>query len=227
VTRLAGRPSVDCVLTLSPRRRSPSRIACAGVLAVLLAYCSACSRDGDGDAGGSTSDRSPERKNLTGVELFIEVTSYWKAGDNVALARCRAAKQLVTTEGAESWAVLALLKPYCADVPEATRMLATSPYIILDPVERSVIAAMLKNIPTDANPALLWAATYHLLDQECGELGWVERRKDGHDVFSDATTRPVRELAREALKRSLGMDLGYDANAWREAIGRYKTSDSP
>ena len=82
--------------------------------------------------------------------------------------------------------------------------------------EAALIAVLLENIPAEAGPAVLWAVTTRLTDTRVGEYSY----REGVIRVEKGTARTARiaDTAREALRRALGKDLGYDVAAWRKAI---------
>jgi len=89
-----------------------------------------------------------------------------------------------------------------------------------DRFDLAVTAALLEHLTDQASDAVLWAVTTKLTDERRGSYsttqgGLITRR------WVDYQTRPIRELAQEALKRAFGVDHGYDIEKWRnEILGR-------
>lgn len=92
---------------------------------------------------------------------------------------------------------------------------ASDPNVI--EIDKSVIAALLDGVPENSHKALLLAITCHLDDPAQGRYA----EKSGNYIMSSVSTnytRPIRELARDALLRNIDKDYGYDVDLWREAI---------
>ncbi len=139
-------------------------------------------------------------------ELFRK--AYIRAETETFEDRIEAAGRLPRQRNSEPWVVLLLL-----DRAEDTYRLA-KPDVEVDPetegeldkFHNGVVAEVLMNVPDKPHKAVLWAVTAKLSDEGRGY------RKDGGE------TRPIKDVARETLRRCLGVDHGYDAFVWRQAI---------
>lgn len=98
--------------------------------------------------------------------------------------------------------------------PETQLHIKTS----LEKGEKGVVAEALSNIPDNADKAVLWAVTTKLLDSGKGYRSGEERIGPIPLVFAHGATEPIQDIARDTLKRCLGVDHGYDAILWRKAI---------
>ena len=78
--------------------------------------------------------------------------------------------------------------------------------------DRAVLAALLEKLPDDAPLPVLLAVTVQLSETERGTYS----TEDG--LPGELSTGPIREIARDALKRITGQDHGFDAHKWRKAI---------
>ena len=127
--------------------------------------------------------------------------------------RAQAAKVLAQAKGGEAWVVVLLLD-------DTSRMWWETDEEVIEGLrafDRASIAALLENIPTDADRAVLWAVAEHLSDANRGRYSRVVREWFTITRAS-CSTAPIREIARETLERCLGVDHGYDKTAWRAAI---------
>lgn len=64
---------------------------------------------------------------------------------------------------------------------------------------------------------LLLAATYRLEDARRGEYHWEDRKLLSITRLQGSSDE-LRSIAREILTRALGVDYGYDAEAWRAEL---------
>jgi len=81
--------------------------------------------------------------------------------------------------------------------------------------DRAVIAVLLESLPSDAPLAVRLAVTEQL--DEAG-VGRYPIDDESSDVTASGRTLPMREIARDTLKRITGQDHGFDAVKWRKAI---------
>ncbi len=84
-------------------------------------------------------------------------------------------------------------------------------------IENGMLAAAIENIPVDTPKPVLFALTTKLSDDGVGAIS----KTSGifpFVTFYDGRTRPIKDVARETLKRCLKADYGYDINKWRDAI---------
>ncbi len=127
----------------------------------------------------------------------------------------RAASRLPRQENSEPWVVMFLLdKSYNSYVMSHKGISVDSwGKVIHESFHKSVVAAMLWNMPDNAHKAVLLSVTTKLSDPERG-------RSSFHTFFAhgQAQTDPIRDIARKTLQRCLGVDYGYDAVLWRQAI---------
>jgi hypothetical protein len=131
--------------------------------------------------------------------------------------RRNAAAKLVHMSNGGAFAVMILAEPAvlgdysCPGGSEAMRK-------GLHSARNAVVAAMLEEVGPESGDALLWAATHWLKERDTATysksvlLPWP--------ATGECITRPMQELAREALSRALGADMEYDEEAWRELILR-------
>ncbi len=81
--------------------------------------------------------------------------------------------------------------------------------------DRAVIAALLQGLPSDAPVAVRLAVTEQLDETGVGRYPIAD---ESSDVTASGRTPPMREIARDTLKRITGQDHGFDAIKWRKAI---------
>lgn len=84
------------------------------------------------------------------------------------------------------------------------------------------VASLLESIRPPASGPVLWAITTLLSETRRAE--WGEDHGFIIGYHSDHMSDPIREMAREALRRCLGEDHGYDKEAWRGAILDFRGS---
>jgi len=105
---------------------------------------------------------------------------------------------------------------YCAkDVIAPDRPLEEDPEVkeAADQLEVTLLADLLDSVPADADLPLLWAVTSRLSDNRYGRYSETRMMARG-----EAETPPIKDLAREALKRALGCDHEYDILEWRKEV---------
>ena len=147
--------------------------------------------------------------------------------------RRAAAARLVRMQEGAVWAVNLLLGCAYPEEVQARIVRGEPSRLAMDIGDRAVIASVLENIDPQANAALLWAATFHLSDTQAAEHAEEEQvhtRWGGlvSDIRrSQNVTEPVRDLARGALKQALGVDHGYDPEAWRKEILKQAAAEDP
>lgn len=128
-------------------------------------------------------------------------------------ARMEAARLLVKQPDADPWIVLLLLSP---QVPPKGDEIEQARQKDLHRFELAVVAPTIKSLPPETGPSVLWALT--LLLDEIGRGSWSE---SSFFVDRNCGSRPIREMARDYLKKRLGVDCGWEASAWRAAIAQY------
>ncbi|MHC4574271.1 MAG: hypothetical protein ACYS76_09090 [Planctomycetota bacterium] len=150
-------------------------------------------------------------------------------GSGPLYSNIKAAGALAKLKGSELWTVLVLLDVNNADYILTTLRVTDGEAVTAEIAfrtkrqvqrsERGIIAEALKNVPEDANRAVLWAITAMLLDTGRG-IGYHYMDRFGPIRFTlrSGSTYPMQEIALDTLKRCLGVDYGYDAILWREAI---------
>jgi hypothetical protein len=139
-------------------------------------------------------------------------------------SRMKAAANLARMKGGEQWIILIMLDKTALDdfreapFPEEMRQ-------FYDEFDAAVVARLIESLPLEASDALLWSVTYRLSDTQRGRYGetvgiWPFER------LADGETSPIRDLARDFLKKVLTKDHGYGQQEWRKEImnhrgGRY------
>lgn len=127
--------------------------------------------------------------------------------------RCNAAAKLAQRQDAAAWNVLLLEDGniYGDSIEENIDE-------TLKKFDRAVTVVLLENIPTNASGAILWAVANNLSNKEYGE--YSRKKTIGTFVIKRVfcRTRPIREVARETLKRCLGSDFQYDKSKWKQKI---------
>jgi len=133
----------------------------------------------------------------------------------------QAIESISDVPGSESWLIVLLLGVRYFDQEHALKDLQNpgepKARMILP---RGFLAHLLGKVPETASPALLWAVTCHLEDERRGRRSWVETSPSGKKIAVDGVTRPIRDIAREALKRTLHVDYEYDTYQWCKEILR-------
>jgi len=152
-------------------------------------------------------------------ELFVRCQQEQGRG---LLERMDAAAELAVTPEGEPWIVILLMGSMGSgqEWMSTAGMEADTVQLLADylaPFERAVIARLLESLPSHSGDPVLLAATMRLDERGIGRYStkeglWPLKR------FSDYSTPPIREIAREVLVRALGEDHAYDAKAWRLAI---------
>jgi len=180
--------------------------------------------------------RNPSGTRDTGYALFCDA---YIQKDHVDFdKRTEAAASLARQPGAEAWTVLLLLDvggqtPFGGEASALSAMEAgfekdanDEKAEELERFERGVVAAVLWNIPNDAAPAVLWAVTTKLSVSEWGYYSTSSGVGSFTLVRADGKTPPIRDIARETLRRCLGVDHGYDPFQWRtEFVNRLKGAE--
>jgi hypothetical protein len=84
------------------------------------------------------------------------------------------------------------------------------------PFELAIKAAIIRSLLRKPKDSTLWALTSLLDEKEKGK--WF--REDGFiiKIHADCASPPIREMARDCLKDSLGIDCEWNISAWRMAI---------
>ena len=167
---------------------------------------------------GARRAEDPQRVALA-KKLFLESK---RSRDRSYVERREAVARLARMPEGERWIIVTLLADWalCGEGELPPRDLLEEDETLAD-LQRSVIASALENVPPDAGDALLWAITEKLVDPRRGKYAQVEYDVDRLGPLtrrSSMGTRPVRDLAREALERALGVDHGYDRSRWRQQI---------
>ena len=124
----------------------------------------------------------------------------------------QAAKKLTRTKGGEQWVVLWLLDDTSrTKQPTGEKQEDRKRFTVGDP---AITAVLLRSIPPGADRSVLWAVTDRLSDGQQGSYA-VEGKNGAYGI---GNTRPMLIIARETLKRCLGVDHLYDKLAWRAEI---------
>ena len=150
-------------------------------------------------------------------ELFTIAAGY--SEDNID-KRVEAAETLTKCNDAEIWNNLLLMDTHInfkryghEDVDkESFEILQDS----LQPFELAVKAAVIRSLPKKPRDSTLWALTF-LLEEE-GHGRWFREEGFILKIHADYGSPPIREMARDCLKDSLGIDCEWDISAWRKAI---------
>lgn len=196
-----------------------SRIVLQLVIVLLLVGQLAVAGCGDQSSSSGGRKRASSAEQRKAARLFEKCK---KKGNRKQQDRVEAASSLVKTDEGEKWAILILLSKTALDwgCEEKGGVDVNSTERSVD---KGVVARLLENVPSDASHALLWAITYKLDDKEGGLFSEVDGVIVGARI--DGMTEPIRELARKALVRAMGVDHSYDHAAWRKAILERVSSD--
>lgn len=189
----------------------------AAIVIVLMvgtrSWCSPSPTSRPGGSGAAGGDQ--------GFDLWIDITNRQQS----LQARRQAAKALSASAAGDPWVMILLMDKTAIYRPEESKQLLEAPKLVresLDSFNAAIIAALLESIPSDASPAILWAVTHRLSDDQRGR--YSELRGEGRDtVRLELETPPLKELAKKVLVRCLRTDLGYNAVKWREAIIQSRT----
>ncbi len=119
-----------------------------------------------------------------------------------------AAEALAKTEGSAPWTVWLL----SSSDPFMRAERYNEEVAMFD---RAVIASLLDSLPSDAPLAVRLAVTEQLAETGVGRYPIDD---ESSDVTATGRTLPMREIARDTLKRITGQDHGFDAVKWRKAI---------
>ena len=154
----------------------------------------------------------------TGYELFSK--AHISGKPEFFDKRIEAAIRLARQKNSELWVVLLLLdrnaRRYTLSQVDVERKSEIEPE--LEKFEKGVVAAVLMNIPKDAHTAVLLAVTTKLSDAGRGYYSTSKSFGPITYLRGDGETKPIREIARNTLKRCLEVDHGYNVVLWREAI---------
>jgi len=184
-----------------------------GLLAVLVIGLSVWNA-GCEDAGhrGSTTPSPGEAVAIEKFEVvagYDDVTYFLEAPD-FQVTRLRALQDLGAARDNDAWLILLLLAGH-----DGIHSLPTA-----NPCPTVPIVTLLRRIPDNAGPAVLWALTCYLGDTETHAVSSTEVGKDGTIVDSFGYSEPVRVLVRRKLVRALAVDKEYDVVGWRAEILR-------
>lgn len=175
-------------------------------------YC----RDTESDVKVNESGRESVSETQELFKIASGVLRHWDSE-----SRVNAASRLAKRKEGEAWVIVMLLDEialYNFEVyklpPEQFERVRNT----VAPPDRGVIGALLEHVPRSASPALLWAVTEWLEDSERGTYSKREGLPPLLHRQIDLLTEPMRDLARNALKRALRVDHEYDKVAWRRAI---------
>ncbi|MHC4574270.1 MAG: hypothetical protein ACYS76_09085 [Planctomycetota bacterium] len=162
-----------------------------------------------------------------GHELFRKA---YRGGPSKSLKQCiQAGGALAKLKGAEPWMVLLVLDTGDPDYElVSTRITHKEPILseyeesrlraTLQRYQKGIMAEAVRNVPEDANKAVLWAVAAKLLDTGRGIRYFTHKWGPITVVKTHGSTEPIQEMALDTLKRCLGVDYGYDPILWREAI---------
>ena len=183
-------------------------ILAAGMLAAMAASPMSCAAKNNATVQASGASRADL------AALYAKAAQ--AAGEKVSLeVRMDAARRLVRSEQAEPWTALLLLSSQLR--PTGTEMEQRRREGVLRRFELAVTAAAIYALPARTKASTLFALTELLVETNKGvwsEERWVLLVKR----ISEHRSPPIRELARDHLKARLGVDHGWDADAWRKAI---------
>ena len=79
---------------------------------------------------------------------------------------------------------------------------------------------IVSKLPSSASFQVLWAVTCCLSYKEGSRVGGSYEESPGKIVYWDGWTEPLRDTARKALVRALGVDFEYNVQQWRHEILR-------
>lgn len=134
-------------------------------------------------------------------------------------ARRTAAQALAKSDAAEPWIILVLTAGFRTRDAEGRffKPLSLEHYA---QKHRTYVAIVLYNLPEEPSDAVLWAVTTKLYDRGLAHWGKTGPSDTipGAIAHYSVASEPIRELARQVLKRALKADHGYDVEAWRNEI---------
>jgi len=157
----------------------------------------------------------PRHEAWRAKELFGVVTR----GDCGMETRLDAAERLARAPGADCWLIVLLQEPLPNRDPWG-RPLALKHIVDMEARQRPLVAVLLMNMSPSCSDAVLWAVSSRLGDSETAMYGRLHPSSVIPGLYEHEThvSPPIRDLARDLLKRALGVDHGYEADAWRREI---------
>jgi len=158
------------------------------------------------------------------LDLFTVAAGY--SEDNID-KRVEAAETLTKRKDAEIWTNILLMDSHInfkhyghVDIDKESHEVLLNMY---HPLELAVKAAIIRSLPEKSNKSTLWALTFLLEEEGKGE--WFREEGFVIKTHMDCVSPPIREMARDYLEDSLGIDCKWEISAWRKAILRQKKFD--
>ncbi len=158
-----------------------------------------------------------EQRAASAEQLFAAMEKADGLEEEDFLRRQEAFKKLLKARNADPWLIVILLgyaRSSGAAPGSGSGGLVETPVL----ADRPKVAEVLANIRDDAAPALLWAVTSFLRDSTRATGSYTEVGEGGKITHGESLYLPMRDLARNSLKRALGVDCAYDTQAWRATI---------
>jgi len=181
-------------------------VAVIGAVAI-VAGCTKQRGAGSPSGTGATDDAEAAFRR---VLPWIERGSVKDANDVRSFARMR---------GADPWIILLLTDKdiFYRQLPQELRESPVGRPDLHKGMQTGVIGWLLEDLGPDAStPVMLAVVT--LLDDDSTEMYLYKGGVWPFETHVEALTRPLKDLAREALVRNLGVDCGFDKAKWQEKI---------
>ncbi len=157
--------------------------------------------------------------DYSGTRLFYDVHSIGRTGTYEE--SLQSAAKLARDKNMSDWLIVFLMDANAIDysldefVPDPNEKQKMKKEFMK--IENAMISTLIENIPDDSPKPVLFALTTKLADNGIGITSKTSEifpfRK-----FYDGKTPPIKDVARETLKRCLKADYGYDIYKWRDAI---------
>lgn len=133
--------------------------------------------------------------------------------------RLEAVQRLGSMREAADWQVMILQHPQSLNGP-----MARSSIGFRDNTSIGFLGALIKSLPADAHPAVLWVLSEYASGMQTGYLV-LEPMEPGSDEEIYVTGQ-IAELARQKLVENLGVDHGDWIDSWRIEIAKRKAGVS-
>ncbi len=205
------------VKDLAKRRTIASPMARVILLAIVVGAGILTPKGITGNAPTSSTGDASSGALASGANSADLAALYAKAAGHVKVplkTRMAAARRLVRSEQAEPWTALLILSSQLR--PTGTQMEQRRKKGRLRNFELAVTVAAIYALPARTKSSTLFALTELLVETNKGV--WSEKKGILVKRISEHRSPPIRELARDHLKARLGVDHGWDADAWRKAI---------
>jgi hypothetical protein len=174
------------------------------------------------------SDACGERRaRLEAARYFALLSGYWSEAEEKdvdtlyddaekvdQLFAC-AVEELTRTKEGDAWLINLILGG-----GEPPSILGGERLPWAPPGINSIGWEIVSRLPSSASPQVLWAVTCCLNYKGRRQASGTYKDSSGETVHWDGWTEPLRDTARKALVRALGVDFEYDVQEWRHEILR-------